>query len=153
MNTNSIFYIAIAYRWGCSNEHQYIVGSLDSLEELDRIAVLECQNRGGKYGIAIYQIDNSISDNMSNLYHTLVRYHSSLYGEDKPIKDFEIESAKEIGQQIIRAFKGHSIYLSTNENDTKLELTTVVLPEWLMNLCKSILEEKEHISNIINNKE
>jgi len=53
MNT----FLVMAYRWGFSNDHQYIVGAWPCVSVAAEHAEQEVANRGGKYCCAVYRIE------------------------------------------------------------------------------------------------
>ena len=54
MNATHV-YLVVAYRWGETNNHSYFVyAGMDHKQALE-LAELECQDRGGKYGVAAWE--------------------------------------------------------------------------------------------------
>lgn len=48
-------YVIIAYRWGDTENHSYLVAVCDSLFIAQRYADNETRARGGKYGCRVYK--------------------------------------------------------------------------------------------------
>lgn len=54
-------FIVVAYRWGWTNGHQYFVYAGTDKEKAIALAKVETNDRGGKYGCAVYEFaDNGI---------------------------------------------------------------------------------------------
>lgn len=48
-------YVVHAYRYGTLDMHNYLVGSFLDLAVATDVAKEECECRGGKYGVAVYE--------------------------------------------------------------------------------------------------
>lgn len=56
-------YLVIAYRTSKNSEHSYTVGIFDHLIDSELAADEECNNRGGKYSVYVYEVEiNKIID-------------------------------------------------------------------------------------------
>jgi hypothetical protein len=56
---HSRFYFTVAYRWGYTNEHSYFVYVGTDQVKAVTLAENEAQDRGGKYGCAVYEFDEN----------------------------------------------------------------------------------------------
>jgi hypothetical protein len=88
-------FLVYCYRWGCTNEHRYVAGCWGSKEEADRQAVMERSERGGKYGVAVYQLDG---DRMS-----MVSYLPSTKCEQSPRFNWRVYVVKMVGSSVVYA--------------------------------------------------
>ena len=88
----------IAYRWGTTNDHSYPVGAYPDFESAKEAADIECEYRGGKYGVAVY-VGGKAGDIRDN--HQIVYHAPSLAGEDKPKHEFAIDMKELIGARVL----------------------------------------------------
>ena len=86
-------YLIVAYRFGTLNAHSYFVGCYTDKDEACRLARNERDDRGGKYGVAVYEfngMDNSICE-----------YVPSSRGESNPTESGAIRAAKSFGMKYV----------------------------------------------------
>lgn len=91
-----MLYTVVAYRWGWTNAHHYFVACTADETVARQIAEDECDDRGGKYGVAVY----AWADDRR---HTLQRYFASLYGEVEPYRSERHEMFRDIGHAVHEA--------------------------------------------------
>lgn len=101
-------FVVIAYRWGWTNNHWYIVKITDNRQQAVRDAADECVSRGGKYGIAVSNNDGEI-----------VAYFPSSYNEKTPYHNARLTMFEMIGNRIV------SEYEQDNE-----------LPDWIVEIIQ-----------------
>ena len=83
-------FVAIAYRWGYSDNHSYLVVASQDYAKVNDAAIEENLLRGGKYGVTIYEIEDGkpiheqIGDTLLNYEPKIVNHFSSCYGEKEP---------------------------------------------------------------------
>lgn len=96
----------IAYRYGDLNGHSYLVGSYPDFESARHAADVECEYRGGKYGVSVCtgQGAGTIEGVIERVYHA-----PSLAGESGPSINLRLTYAEMIGQRIMCRDKGEPI--------------------------------------------
>jgi len=87
-------YAVIAYRWGWTNAHNYIVKITDDLETAEAFAIGESQSRGGKYGVTV------LDENQTQIYHA-----SSAYGEKASFFNDRIALFEKVGAEAVCNFE------------------------------------------------
>lgn len=69
-------YVVIAYRWNNDENHSYLVGAVPDKKTAIDIAEKEADDRGGKYGVRVYECNYSIykyPKTKNSLIHTAYR--------------------------------------------------------------------------------
>lgn len=133
-------FFVIAYRWGWTNCHQYVVDCSAIQEEMIDVAHRECQDRGGKYGVAVYRVDSV------NASHKLEVYFPSLCDETSPYVNAMIEVQKDIGRSVLDAATCGSTHLPSPVPDsTFLVDTPVEVPTWLKD---EVNRKTEHYQSV-----
>lgn len=89
-------YIAIAYRYGWSNGHWYIVHAGPNRRAIIDAANAEHAVGGGKYGIQVVEIDDDGEEKP-------IGYFSSSYNEEKPRLCVVQEVCEKVGSEVLRA--------------------------------------------------
>ncbi len=86
--------LVTAYRWGWLNNHQYIVYCGDDEQLAEEMAEQECDDRGGKYGVAVrhYCEDGD--------YSRLMSYHKSSWGENLPYHNYRLDYISRLGHML-----------------------------------------------------
>lgn len=121
-------FTVVAHRWGWLNAHHYLVGSTTDGDAADEMAESECDGRGGKYGLVVYEW--TAPDEFRR-----VSYRPSAYGEEGPHTNHRIEMFQSIGQSAHEAAtQGTVLLLNKDEapafpNTMKSYAATV--PAWL----------------------
>jgi hypothetical protein len=113
-------YVVVAYRWGWTNGHQYLVCAASDKEKAVDEAGKEATESDGKYGVAVY----SLSDSRDGDFH-LEAYFPSAYGEEKPHWNARLAMFGDVGTKVVRAIE-----------DGKHE----DVPPWLMEVVGEKLE-------------
>jgi hypothetical protein len=88
-----MIYTITAYRWGCLNGHQYAVAALTEPVRACELAQASCDDRGGKYGVAVYEW---ASEGQS----TLIAYFPSMQEEKAPFHNERHDLFEGIGHDI-----------------------------------------------------
>lgn len=81
-------YLAIAYRYGWSNGHWYVVFADTDKDKVLAIAELETHDRAGKYGVQVTCDDE------------IVAYFPSSRGESRPLLNVHVYADRHIGSWI-----------------------------------------------------
>jgi len=97
-------YVVMAYRWGSTNDHSYIVCVTADREKAVRMADNEPEWRGGKYGAAVHEDDEATNDNLERMaLPPVVHYAPSLFGETEPRHNHRIDAIEAMGHELMRA--------------------------------------------------
>lgn len=91
-------YIAIAYRYGWSNGHWYIVHAGPNQRAIIDAAQAENTSRGGKYGVQVIAINENGDESQ-------VVYFPSSYGESSPRMSIKTEVWERVGFAVLQAIK------------------------------------------------
>lgn len=138
--SNTIHYVAMAYRYGQVNDDQYIVSASSDQELIGKLARNEWQNRGGKYSIVIYACDSNNEAESSKLIEYIPSSVEHI-NTNGPRINFHKEAAEDIGRDIIEAFEKGTVLMpdkkqSTEANTIVLSPQKVSLPKWLQEKVK-----------------
>jgi hypothetical protein len=122
-------YLVTAYRWGCTNEHAYHVYA-----GIDRTKALACANaenadRGGKYGVVVWEFDSDGTD-----YKPIAYYGSSMEDDERkqPRHNHRIDFYERIGQFVNEAASGKAL-LPDPKNDKHMTYQEVEpLPDYIL---------------------
>lgn len=117
-------FLAIAYRYGWTNSHQYFVAC--SPDESFALAAAErtWADRVGKYGVSVQEMP----EDLSMARPRSVRYFPSAYGEAAPSECARIQAFQTLGQRAYGAVTHKKTLLSV---DGRLVALPVEVPEWL----------------------
>lgn len=87
-------YLVTAYRWGWTNNHSYIVYCGPNEDRAWDLAEEECNDRGGKYGVAVnrYKEDGE--------HDTICAYHPSSWGENLPYHNYRLDYFSRLGHML-----------------------------------------------------
>lgn len=126
-----VFY-AIAYRWDAHNGHTYFVhAGTDKQAVMDR-AEQERYNRGGKYGVAVYDQSS----------HEQIAYFPSLAHPDagKSYYDDRLLNREHLGDEVRLVYMAHKRLqngeLPVSEQDKRRAMWE--MPAWLWELCEAL---------------
>lgn len=126
MTSSTQTYLAVAYRWGWTNNHQYFVLCSTDLEQVREAAFTECDDRGGKYGVAVYKMPTTPGGKPE-----MLQYSGSTYGEAAPYENPRINMFRRLGQTAFFASKeGHAL-LPKADGTRQLDWVEVEVPAWL----------------------
>lgn len=121
-------YTVMAYRWGWTNSSHYLVGATQDVDRAIEMAEAECDDRGGKYGVAVYQWKKEDE-------YERVFYASSTYREEEPEHNHRIDMFSNVGHHAHdAATTGHVLMSELTDNGEKsgfLEHVKVEFPSWL----------------------
>jgi hypothetical protein len=129
LDTHSLrkFYIAVAYRWGFTNEHWYFVYvGLDAVKAVT-LAEHEAQDRGGKYGCVVYEFDEGGTDYQQIFYSPSMTEEPSTKG---PQHNHRVDYFIALGLFFDSACEG-AVYLPNQANESKLHKEVVTVPDVL----------------------
>jgi len=121
-------YLAIAYRWGDTNGHQYVVSIHSEEDVVLAAAEEECQDRGGKYGVAVFQWTGNIESAKQVAYFNSLQEEADAPG---PMLNWRKEAFQNLG---ITTFDAHSTgkaHLPDPQDPGRLIRTEAELPQWL----------------------
>jgi len=76
-STPTVMYVVVAYRWGNTEKHSYIVGVFTLDKDAISAAELETTYRGGKYSCQVEKCRTDMYDN-ENQYDTEVIYKTTI---------------------------------------------------------------------------
>lgn len=111
-------YVAIAYRYGWSNGHWYIVHAGSNMRAIVDAAQAENASRGGKYGVQVVEIDDQGNEKE-------IKYFPSSHNEDHPRLCVRREVWEKIGCRVLEAIdKGEP--LTVNEIKASTEHETAI---------------------------
>lgn len=147
--TGPTCYVVTAYRWGQTNNHQYVcfVGT-------DRALALqagheECQGRGLKYGVEVVAWPAQ---------EPCAYFPSSAEERDArgPVESAERIAEERLGSRVLQAFRegtrfapgGDTLVASSGVAFTPLVKVPVTLPEWLEKACKEELELAQKLAPV-----
>jgi hypothetical protein len=88
-----MLYTVTAYRWGYLNGHQYAVATLGDSTRAREIAQEACDDRAGKYGVAVYEWTSEGE-------FSPIAYFPSLHGEKAPFHNERLDLFSSIGHDI-----------------------------------------------------
>lgn len=124
-------FVAVAYRYGDLNAHQYFVYAGADKDEALRLAEEEPNDRGGKYGCAVYQFDGK-RDDVGWPEYEMVAYFPSRAQEKEPLKNYRITAAQNIGYAAMNAADGDGCWMPDPENPGFLKhRKEAEVPDWL----------------------
>ncbi len=104
MSFDSIYTI-VAYRWDCTNDHTYVIGAHADLNTAISIAEHERDDRGGKYGVAVYKSPEDI-ENINRGGQVLMHYAPSMRSnEDGPGISWRLFSRDQVGSEVMLMFE------------------------------------------------
>ena len=90
-------FLVLAYRWGWTNAHQYVVGCYEHEDCAVNSAVAEAYSRGGKYGCAVFKI---MHDEVEQIF-----YAPSVYGESKQAPNHRIDLFHAVGSYVVTEYE------------------------------------------------
>ena len=90
-------FLVIAYRWGWTNSHQYIVGCYEHEDCAVNSAVAEAYSRGGKYGCAVIKVKH---DDVEQVF-----YAPSVYDEAKQAPNHRIDLFQAVGSFVVTEYE------------------------------------------------
>lgn len=82
-------YVVTAYRWGWTNNHQYIAYAGEDYDRALELAEEEADDRGGKYGVALHAYTED--------YARLFAYFPSSWGEKLPYHNYRLDYISRLG--------------------------------------------------------
>ena len=124
----SVVYIAVAYRWGELNNHNYMVAAGADRESICEIASDEADFRGGKYGVAVFEASN-VRD--SAVTGQCCAYYKSMAGEDEPYTNRRSVLAERLGFKAVLALEDGYVRGEPNEAGESEKLPTG-FPDWFV---------------------
>lgn len=117
-------FLVVAYRWGWTNAHQYPVYVGTDRTKAHALAQVETEDRGGKYGCAVYEF------NADGTEYERTAYFSSIYDEDTPHRNYRIDMFESLGHRFAEFAEG-KVMLPDPDNPGRLKDTEVEVPEWV----------------------
>jgi hypothetical protein len=128
-------FVVVAHRWGWTNNSWYFVGGCTCRKDAVDMARLEADDRGGKYGVAVYRL--ACDENAGSV---LEAYFPSLYNEERPTRNPRLDIFQRLGLKVFFAVETGKADLPDKDNASVLRPTSVEVPAWLR-------EEKERIES------
>lgn len=90
-----INYLTIAYRYGQTNNHWYVVYMGDDQDKAMALAEDEVAERGGKYGVATFKVADTQAPELS--YRTMLCYYASSLNETLPYHAYRYDELMDMG--------------------------------------------------------
>ena len=110
------YYMTIAYRWGRTNDHWYVVYVGESQEKAMALAADESSYRGGKYGVAAFKVNDTHSPEVS--YRTMLCYYASSLGETLPHHNYQYDMLMDMGLILNDYVQGYVYRISEDNPQT-----------------------------------
>lgn len=121
-------YLAVGFRWGAENAHQYFVYCGTDRGKAIALARLETIDRGGKYAVAVYEFSLDGGDYTQVFYSPSSMEHSDAPG---PEYDWRKDYFETLGHFVDDACDGF-VYLPVEGDASKgMKHTAVEVPEYL----------------------
>jgi hypothetical protein len=98
-------YLTIAYRFGQTNNHWYVVYMGDDQDKAMALAEDEVAERGGKYGVATFKVADTQTPELT--YRTMLCYYASSLNETLPYHNYRYDELMEMGVILEDYTKGH----------------------------------------------
>lgn len=98
-------YLTIAYRYGQTNSHWYVVYVGEDQDKAMALAEDEVAERGGKYGVATFKVGDTQAPELS--YRTMLCYYASSLNETLPYHNYRYDELMEMGVILEDYTKGH----------------------------------------------
>lgn len=137
-------YVAVAYRWGHTNTHWYLVAGGTKRSDIVDAARLENYDRGGKYGVAVLRLSAEGSTAMED-------YFPSIYGESAPGENPRIAMFQRLGQKVFYAVESGTAALP-DSNGSRLTQARVDIPDWLRKEKQRIEEFESAVASLAKDK-
>lgn len=118
-------YLAVAYRYGWTNSHQYFVACGDDLAAVRQAAEHNWEDRDGKYSVVVLQMPPDMAAGAPKR----LDYFPSSYGEVAPYENARIEAFKTLGQRTYGAVTHGRTWISGE--DGSMAFIPVEVPPWL----------------------
>lgn len=113
---NEPTYVVTAYRWGCLQNHHYIVYAGTDKAKACAMAEDERDSRGNKYGVLVQACFKDPAENPAWEYTTrYVAYYPS-NNEPCPYIDYESEAHKHVGGLVVSAVKTGTVLVPDEES-------------------------------------
>lgn len=135
-------YVCIAYRWGQANNHQYALYAGEDETKALAMAENECNGRGGKYGVAVYEATNGGES------FDLRGYYPS--GEEtEPTISMHLEMIEALGHVLLDYAEG-SMHVRDPERPGYMKIIKVEPIELLVNIVRERKElaEKARVAHL-----
>jgi len=114
-------YLVTAYRWGWLNNHHYVVYCGPDEDKAWNLAESECDDRGGKYGVAVQKYNEDSEDEWSG---EIVAYYPSSWGEKMPSHNYRLDYFEHLGHIMDDYVNGH-VYV-VEDGSTILKRESVI---------------------------
>jgi hypothetical protein len=128
-------YLVVAYRWGWTNNHQYIVYCGPDETKAIALADNEPEYRGGKYGACVYRFNEDGTD------YEQIYYANSMYDEEKPHHNYRIDMFEKLGHRL-HDFANGQVFVPDPKREGFLMLQKKRPPKWI----KELVEHEEEFS-------
>jgi hypothetical protein len=98
-------YLSVAYRFGQTNNHWYVVYLGDDQAKAMALAEDEVAERGGKYGVATFKVPDTHVPEVS--YKTMLCYFPSAANERVPYHAYRYDELMDMGRILEDYVQGH----------------------------------------------
>jgi hypothetical protein len=120
-----MLYTVVAYRWGWVNNHTYTVAVTQNADLARTKAEEECADRGGKYGVAVYEWTDETTQRR-------IAYFASQYEETVPAQNPRIEMFERIGHNVHEVATTGLVWEAPEGHSGPAVPTPVDAPEWMI---------------------
>jgi hypothetical protein len=102
-------YVVIAYKWDCTNLHNYLIGATQDLDWAKEVAQAERDDRGGKYGVAVYETDCVHPEDRDDRPIKIAHYVPSMLGREEPYSSLRNTSLEMIGLKAFEMYEKNQL--------------------------------------------
>ena len=126
-----MLYTVVAYRYGCLNDHHYHVAATADEDVACNIAEEECNDRGGKYGVAVYAWSSATE-------HKQHAYFPSLAHEDAPYHNRRVDMYEALGHNLHTAVTTATVHDAEKTGDGLFRNIprAIEAPEWAVEFVR-----------------
>lgn len=126
-----LLYLVTAYRWGSTNDHQYLVTITDNEAEALAAAEEACDDGGGKYGVQVVQRGGAGSKDIA--------YFPSMAKETAHEHNFNFDMLQTIGARIHEAVLSGGIVWDAPADEASHGPNvprSVEVPAWVLDIVR-----------------
>lgn len=136
-------YLAIAYRWGHTNDHWYFLYCGEDESKAAALAENERDGRGGKYGVAVYTVDTN-GEALS-----MHAYYPSR-DEAEPFMNWKIEMVERLGHLLWDCLEGRMMVPSPEDPRTLVHIDAPELPQVLVERGNELKRQAQTLADAFN---
>lgn len=138
-------YLVTAYRWGCTNLHQYQVYCGPDRTKAEALAQNECSDRGGKYGVAVCEW------NADGTSHKRIGYFPDIMnGGDHPFHNYRIDYLESLGHFLDAYGKGDVLLPNAAQPGTLKRTEVDKPPQFVLDEIERRRKQYDMMTEIVN---